>query len=211
MSEEFQVDEVYKIDSVETLKVISDPFRLRILEQMGPDPVTVKQIAKRLGLSPKKLYYHINMMEEHGLIVVADTQVVSGIIEKWYRIRAHSYTVDRGLLTVVDDDGEGRAAFQQLIDSIFEVARDEVITAMQAGLIPQEGGEKARRALYLRQNKLYMTEEDRDEFIERLDALIDEFDRDKTLPGVKSYGLTIVSPPRPIDSEHDHQGELDNE
>lgn len=60
---------------------------------------TVKQIAAKLNIPPTKLYYHFKQLEEHGLIRVVDTRLVSGIVEKLYQARAYSYRVDKGLLS----------------------------------------------------------------------------------------------------------------
>src|SRR6476646_2888850 len=72
------------ISDVETLKALSDPVRLRILETMvtaADEAWTVKRLAKALGTNTTKLYHHINILEERDLIRVAGTRVVSGIIE----------------------------------------------------------------------------------------------------------------------------------
>lgn len=71
------------IEDAETLRVLADPLRLRIRELMVR-PCTVKQVAAVLGIAPTKLYYHINLLEKHKLIVVVAARVVSGIIEKQY-------------------------------------------------------------------------------------------------------------------------------
>ena len=73
---------------IETLRVLADPLRLRMLEvfgQHGREPLTVKEIARSLGEPLTKLYYHVNLLEQHGLIVVASSRLVSGILEKHYR------------------------------------------------------------------------------------------------------------------------------
>ena len=35
-------------------------------------------------MKPNRLYYHVNLLEEHGLIRVTDTRLVSGIVERTY-------------------------------------------------------------------------------------------------------------------------------
>ena len=87
---------------METLKALSDPVRLRILETMvqaADEDWTVKRIATALGVGPTKLYHHIAILEERELIRVAGTRVVSGIIETRYRIAQLSVRLDRTLLS----------------------------------------------------------------------------------------------------------------
>jgi predicted ArsR family transcriptional regulator len=46
---------------------------------------TVKELAAALDVPPTRLYYHVRMLEEHGLIEVVDRRMVSGIEERRYR------------------------------------------------------------------------------------------------------------------------------
>src|SRR5215203_2248130 len=102
--EPFEVEKEYLVTSLETLKVMADPVRLHILENLVAKPMTVKELAKRLGSTPTKLYYHINLMEEHELIKVVSQRIVSGIVEKHYRTRAQSFDVDKSLLALGGND-----------------------------------------------------------------------------------------------------------
>src|SRR5262245_5857560 len=73
-----------RIGDVETIKALSDPLRLRILEVMTAAPAetfTVKRLAGILGVSQTKLYHHVNQLVERELIRPAGQRVVSGIIE----------------------------------------------------------------------------------------------------------------------------------
>src|SRR5688572_24810596 len=97
--------ESYLVTDLETLKVLADPLRLRIRELMGK-PTTVKQVAAKLDLPATKLYYHINLLEKHGLIVLVDTRVVSGIIEKHYQVSAQNVRVAKHLLSGGDGNPE---------------------------------------------------------------------------------------------------------
>jgi DNA-binding transcriptional ArsR family regulator len=68
----------------ETLKVIADPLRLELLSLLG-EPRTAKELAISLGVPTTRLYYHLRMLERHGLVKVVSTRLVSGIEEKTYR------------------------------------------------------------------------------------------------------------------------------
>ena len=100
-------EEEVVIEDLETLKVLSDPLRMQIIELMGHTPRTVKQIAKQLDMTPNKLYYHIKLLEDHGLIRVVETRLVSGIVEKHYQTTAKEITVADGLLSISKPEGEG--------------------------------------------------------------------------------------------------------
>src|SRR5215204_4136406 len=94
---EFEPEKEFVLDNLEALKVTADPTRLRLLESLVEKPLTVKEVAKKLDIASTKLYYHINLLEEHGLIRVVKQRVVSGIIEKQYRTRAYSFNVKQAM------------------------------------------------------------------------------------------------------------------
>ena len=122
------------ISDVETLKALSDPMRLRILEAMvqAPDEAwTVKRLAATLGVGQTKLYHHIAILEERELIRVAGTRVVSGIIETRYRIAQLSVRLDRSLLSSRHDDAS--AAVEDVLRSLFDTAREDVGRALRSG------------------------------------------------------------------------------
>ena len=80
----------FTISDLDTLRVVADPLRNQIVELLIMEPQTVKQIAERLGLAPSKLYYHIGLLEKHGIIEVAETRMVANLQEKDYRAVAHT-------------------------------------------------------------------------------------------------------------------------
>ena len=89
--------DVREIDTVEGLRALADPVRLAILaalDAQGPDaalPVlSVKELARRLDEPQTKLYRHVKQLEAAGLIHVAATRMVSGILEQRYQASQRS-------------------------------------------------------------------------------------------------------------------------
>jgi DNA-binding transcriptional ArsR family regulator len=206
MSDQFTPDEELTIDDLETLKVVSDPLRINILEAMS-EPTTVKQVAEQVGVGQKKLYYHVNLLEKHGLIAVVDERVVSGIIEKWYQVRAYSFRVERSLLSVAEDKGEN---WRMLLGSIFENTIEDVIAAAESGVLPQKDQPEGKGPMLLVRSRFYLSPEQFDEFKKRLADLIAEMNEAEGDPPDKSQprcGLTIAfypaAPPKsaPADEE----------
>src|SRR4029078_8245950 len=139
MRDEFQIenyqqpDEKFVINSLETLKVMAYPNRLRILEEMIEGTRTVKQLASALETTATKLYYHINLLEEHGLIRVISTRVVSGIIEKLYHVSAYSYPMDKSLLSLAESSSD--EGFPTIVSSILDHTATEIRRGIKSGLI----------------------------------------------------------------------------
>ena len=78
------------VATVDMLKAMADPTRIAILTVLMEHPsdlpvMSVKEIAARLGEPQTKLYRHIKQLEAAGLIKVAATRMVSGILEQRYQ------------------------------------------------------------------------------------------------------------------------------
>lgn len=75
---------------VEILKALAAPTRLRIMYALEvgtnkPRVMSVKELAEELGEPQTRLYRHVKVLESAGLIEVAATRMVSGILEQRYR------------------------------------------------------------------------------------------------------------------------------
>jgi DNA-binding transcriptional ArsR family regulator len=186
------------ISDVETLKALSDPVRLRILETMvtaADETWTVKRLAAAMGVGPTKLYHHVNILEERDLIRIAGTRVVSGIIETSYRIAQLSLRLDRALLSGAGADV--RSSVHDVLAVIFDSVRDEIERGLSTGLI--KSSDDPLSELMIR--GLTMLPPDRAvELRQRLRALMEEFDvagPDQVEPGAVPFGYLIATYPLP--------------
>jgi DNA-binding transcriptional ArsR family regulator len=181
------------LTDVDQLKVIGDPFRLQMVELMAQVPArgwTAKELAARLGVKQTKLYHHLALLEEHGFIAVAETRMVSGILEKRYRATAHGYRVDHALLT-----GSGsQTAMSGALDAIFTKARHEILEAMASGLIPSDPEDPKRKRMGLWASHARLSPKS----VKRVMRLVEqlaEFDIDED-PDGDEYGLLLGFYPR---------------
>lgn len=181
------------ISDVETLKALSDPVRLRILETMitaADEAWTVKRLATALGVGPTKLYHHVSILEEHDFIRLAGTRVVSGIIEKRYRIAQLSVRLDRALLS--GGGAEATSSVTDMLTVIFGSVRDDMERGIRSGLIT--GGDDPLRDLLIR-GLTSLTPERASELRGRLRALLDEFDMldvGAAEPGSRPFGYLMA-------------------
>ena len=189
-------DEVV-IDSLETLKIIADPQRKRILGEFSK-PSTVKEVAGRLNTSPSKLYYHVNMLEEHGLLRVTDTRVVSGIIEKQYQVAGRVFRVKPGLLSPAEDTGD--EGLTTLLNDVFDTAKEEILASVRAGVVELNEDGPEHRKLHMGMMSITLTPERALEFYERLRELADamsksDHDEDsaETLDYIIQYAMFPVT------------------
>jgi DNA-binding transcriptional ArsR family regulator len=181
------------IDDVEQLKVLSDTFRLQLIDLLSDAAergATAKEMAEALGTKQTKLYRHLALLEEHGLVRVVETRVVSGILEKRYGVTARSFRVDRSLLA----GAGGEPALASVLDGIFEKARAEIMEGVRAGLIDvsRPEAERSRMALSASHARLsprsVRTVMRQVEKLAAIDAVED--------PGGAEYGLVVAFYPR---------------
>jgi len=152
------IPNVKVIDDLATLKVISDPLRLRLIEELGARPTTVKVLANVLGIKPNRLYYHVNLLEDHGLIKVTDTRIVSGIVERTYGLVARHFAVDDQLALPAEIK-------RDVTDTLFRVVSAELGHALEAEARGGPAGSVGRMQLWL-------TEEERAGFEKQLGELL---------------------------------------
>lgn len=164
--------DVLIVDDLDTLKVLADPLRLRIRELMAK-PTTAKIVASALDIPPTKLYYHINLLEKHGLIVLVDTRIVSGIIEKHYQIAATMVKVAKHLLsTGADPEGEGlNLAIGTLLDS----TREELLESVRENMVEWDDEGERHKGLSLHMATLNLTEEQAVTFYNELETLLTRY------------------------------------
>jgi DNA-binding transcriptional ArsR family regulator len=184
---EFKPLESFLITDIETLKAITNPVRTQILMSLK-SPQTVKQVAEKLDLPPSKLYYHVNLLEKHGLITVVETRVVSNIIEKVYCATAINFEVDPALLSL--SEGAGKESANSLIMSVLDQTREEFLRALQVRALElAKGQEQSPRRAALSRALCVIPESRITEFQERIEALLQDFQAAEVGEGAADEGL----------------------
>ena len=96
--------DVYPLETIEQLRAISDALRIRIIELLKQQPMTVTQLGDRLGIAPAKVHYHVRELERVGLLRLVETREKGGVLEKYYRPVANDYHVPPALLRSAPPD-----------------------------------------------------------------------------------------------------------
>lgn len=181
------------VSDAETLRAISDPTRLRILETMVTRATvawSVKELATALDVPQTRLYHHIELLLERDLIRAAGQRLVSGIVETRYRLTALSLRLDPRLLA----SEEEAASTEALIGNVMEEARGELLAVLRTfAHHPDPVG--AERPLVSR-GLARLTPERATELRTRLVALMDEY-TDPEAPGQRPYGFFVAFYPAP--------------
>jgi DNA-binding transcriptional ArsR family regulator len=131
---EAEPDAVRTVDDVAALKAMADPTRLAILAALMRTrdlPVmSVKELAAELGEPQTKLYRHVRQLEAAGLIRVASTRMVSGILEQRYQACQQYLKLGHGVVAENADDSE------EVMRVALDRYRDGFFAAFRAGRLP---------------------------------------------------------------------------
>ena len=172
-----RTDEPFVIETPAQWKAFSHPLRLRILERLAGGPQTNEELAAALGEQSGKLYFHTKKLLDAGLIVPDSTRQKGPITEKLYKAVGHGFTTPAPV--------KGGAA-------------PPLEPALAAGLDlyraswRETGGLAGRTELGFHL-VLPHDPERRAEFIERLQALADDFQESASdAPGAEMLALTAL-------------------
>jgi putative molybdopterin biosynthesis protein len=89
--------------NLEALKLLGEPRRLAIMQNLMLRPATLSQLGRALDIHPAQVRHHVKRLEAEGLVEFAYTRVHGSFIEKYYRASANAYQVN--LLIVPDYQG----------------------------------------------------------------------------------------------------------
>lgn len=170
-----QPEDVFVIEDLETLKVLADPLRAQILEHLVMRAQTVKEVAARMGLAPSRLYYHINLLEEHGLIQVVDQRMVANLVEKVYRASAYDFELAPALLNF--DTSTGKENINDVVLSTLETTREDFRRSLEARTYALErGAQKSPRSILINRLVYRLPDREATELQRRLHELARDFE-----------------------------------
>lgn len=192
-AERWYPEDVRIITDLETLQTVADPLRLRILALLRREPQTVKALARELDIAPTKLYYHMKLLEERGLIDVTGTRPGPGPAEKEYGVTAYRLSVDRALLSPTAPAVED--ALDTFLSLVLDHSKSEIKRSVRAGLIDPDPTRAGPTGLTLGRLWMRLTPEEAEAFHTRMRALEEEYlalhPLDSDEPGLQFYELLL--------------------
>jgi len=75
----------------EAFKLLEDETRRRIVFMLRDETLSVKEIAKRLELTPQNIYHHMNKLQDEGIIQLNYEQRNGHLVESYYSVPADTY------------------------------------------------------------------------------------------------------------------------
>jgi DNA-binding transcriptional ArsR family regulator len=89
----------YIVKSLEQAKLLTDPFKAKLLERFAGNPVTTKQVADLMGEKAPRLYRHVDALFEAGLLELVQEKPKRGTVERYFRTVASRFEVDPHLFS----------------------------------------------------------------------------------------------------------------
>ena len=94
----------YIVKRLEQAKLLTDPFKLKLLERFAGKPVTTKQVADLMGEKAPRLYRHVDALVEEGLLELVEEKPKRGTIERYYRTVSERFEVHPDLFIASEED-----------------------------------------------------------------------------------------------------------
>jgi DNA-binding transcriptional ArsR family regulator len=177
------------ISDVDALRALSDPLRMRLVELLI-EPRAAKELAALLNIPQTRLYYHLGLLEKHGLIHVVEERVVSGIVEKRYRIAAKNLKIDRALLSMNASDAG--TSGEALVTSMLHSAASDIQRGLASGTLQTGPDASVTTRLLLARTIVRLKQADAEAFYERLAALLQEYDGRHEQTDDLKFSLTVA-------------------
>lgn len=189
------------IDDPGAATVALEPTRSRLLSELV-EPASAATLATRVGLTRQKVNYHLNALEEHGLVRLAQERKWGGLTERLLVATAASY--------VVSPSASGPFA----VDPNREVDRLSASYLIALGArIVREVGDLVRRAkaagkrlatLSVDTEVRFRSPTERaafaSELTEAIAKLVSKY-HDQSAPGGRAHRLVLVAHPLPHKSD----------
>jgi DNA-binding transcriptional ArsR family regulator len=136
-----RMKQVQKISGSQQLHAMTSPLRLEIIGQFtSGQPLSVREIAERIGRPPSGIHYHIGLLERAGLIVRAGERRVGRRNEALYRPSAARFELASG-------GRERDDAALKAMSSAFRMAERDMEAALRQSSANHDGDQRTFHAM----------------------------------------------------------------
>jgi len=112
------------VTSIAQARLLADPLKLRIIQELATAARTTKQVAEVLGEKPTRLYRHVDALRDAGLIRLVEEKPKRGTVEKYFLAAAKRFEIHPDLFAAPN---EGGAA---LLDDLLVSSYSEIRAAI---------------------------------------------------------------------------------
>jgi predicted ArsR family transcriptional regulator len=120
------MQEVFKISNLEQVRLLSDPFKLSIMQEFAEGERTTGEVAKALKQPITKLYRHVDALHAAGLLEITQEKQKRGTVERHFQAVGRRFEADHALFADEADEDSGA------IRAMFRASEDEVVNAIKS-------------------------------------------------------------------------------
>lgn len=179
-----------EIDDIEVFEVLNNPLRFRILRRLA-EPKSIREVAEELGVPPTRLYYHVNLLEEAGVVSVVETRKVGAMLQKVYQTKAKGF---RPSPKLSQGDHEPRDLAKAAAGVVLDGARVDAEEALTGYFARVRGGDSDAEAPgSIGRSLAFFNPARAKEFSKKLEKLIsEEFGEEEDEEDGAEYSFTFV-------------------
>jgi len=180
-----EIAETYSLQTVEQLRAVADPLRIRIFEALTRQAMTATQVGEELNIPAPKAHYHVRELERIDLVKLVETRERSGILEKYYRAVAKGFTASKTLLRTVPSD-EALAAMRAYLDNAVQgfLRATEYTVRNQLWENPKVWGFNA--------TQVWVTTDEMKELAKRIQAELDRYSAPRGVEGEEERSFIMM-------------------
>ena len=116
-------------------------------------------VAEEMGEVPSKVYYHIKKLEKVGVVEIVKTEVINGIVAKYYKKTAETFTIEG------DNEEMNNPLFLNETYKTIKSVYDESLEIIREAISNKEAS-KDIAPMIMSASDIYLTEEEMKELIE---------------------------------------------
>ncbi len=180
------MDDIFWIEDAETLDVIADPVRMELLEQLAA-PRTVKELADAMEVPRTRLYHHIGLLVDAGVIRVVESREKRALTERVYQASARAYQPSQEFLAGVDP----RRQAQVILDSLFAATRADFVRSVEEGTVALDG---PGTQVDVGRRRLMLTASQHESFLSELGELFGRYRGLEDEGATPIAALTVIYP-----------------
>ena len=194
--------DIQVIEDPAAATVALEPIRSRLLSELAA-PASAATLATRVGLTRQKVNYHLNSLEAHGLVRLAEERKWGGLTERLLVASAASYIVSPSAMGAVAVDPKREV---DRLSASYLIALGARIVRELGDLVRRANESGKRLATLAVDTEIrFRSPTERaafsHELTEAIATLVSKY-HDESAPGGRAHRLVVVAHPLPLKSAH---------
>ena len=180
------------LSRLDQVRALADPLRLRLVEALVAGERSVAELARAVRTPVTRLYHHIDLLLEAGLIEVTRRMPRRGAEERYYRAVAGEYRMDGSLLDMDSGRAGTAESLVRLSRSVLGGALEELSEGIREGrVVPGKRG----KGVVLQEQHLTLSAEGFEALARELPAWFAAFAKAHGAPRGQRYRIAIAAFP----------------